>query len=80
MPALRRADARLARTGSSAVVSQNTAAITNSAMAQTLATVVHPNATMTKGAVNFVTAAPTLPTPNTPSAVPCCRFGYQRDT
>jgi hypothetical protein len=27
-----------------------------------------------------VTAAPTLPPPNTPSAIPCRSLGYQRET
>ena len=35
---------------------------------------------MTNGATNFVTAAPTLPAPKIPSAVPCLPTGYQRET
>ena len=34
---------------------------------------------MTNGARNLVTAAPTLPAPKMPSAVPCLPVGYQRD-
>ncbi len=34
-----------------------------------------PNATITNGATNLVTAAPTLPTPKMPSAVPCLFCG-----
>ena len=37
-------------------------------------------ATSTNGAMNLVTAAPTLPAPKMPSAVPCRSVGYQRDT
>ena len=35
---------------------------------------------MTKGATNFVTAAPTLPAPKMPKAVPWRPASYQRDT
>jgi hypothetical protein len=55
-------------------------AITTSAAAQIWATACQPKATMTNGALNFVTAAPTLPTPKMPSAVPCFSLGYQRLT
>ncbi len=35
---------------------------------------------MTSGARNFVTAAPTLPAPKMPRAVPCLSFGNHLDT
>ena len=35
---------------------------------------------MMKGATNLVTAAPTLPAPKMPSAVPCLPGPYQRET
>ena len=66
--------------GSSSVVNQKITAVTTSAMAQTWATICQPNATRTNGAVNLVTAAPTLPAPKIPRAVPCFSFGYHFDT
>jgi len=45
-------------------------AITARASAQTSATAFQPNASITIGAKSLVTAEPTLPAPNTPSAVP----------
>jgi hypothetical protein len=45
--------------------------MTASTLAQTCATVCQPKASITKGAANLVTAAPTLPAPKIPSAVPC---------
>ena len=53
---------------------------TSSATAQMLATIFQPKATMITGARNLVTAAPTLPAPKMPSAVPCFSFGYHVDT
>jgi hypothetical protein len=44
------------------------------------ATLFQPQATMMNGARNLVTAAPTLPAPKMPSAVPCLSASYQRDT
>jgi len=55
-------------------------AMTSSAAAHTCATTCQPNATMTNGARNFVTAAPTLPMPKMPNAVPCVSFGYHLET
>ena len=49
-------------------------------IAQTRATVVQPKATITKGATNLVTAAPTLPAPKMPSAVPWRPRGYHLET
>ena len=62
-------------TGSSSVVNQKMAAMTASAAAQISATLCQPQASSTKGATNLVTAAPTLPTPKMPSAVPCLPTG-----
>ena len=61
---------RSTSTGSSTVVAQNTTAMTARTAAQMSATDCQPQASKTKGATNFVTAAPTLPTPKIPSAVP----------
>jgi hypothetical protein len=54
--------------------------MTSRPSAQSCATASQPNATITIGARNFVTAAPTLPAPKTPSAVPCRSFGYHFET
>ncbi len=54
--------------------------MTSSPTAQSCATIFHPKATMITGARNFVTAAPTLPAPKIPSAVPCFSFGNHRET
>jgi hypothetical protein len=62
---------RASWSGSSRVRTRKAIAMTRSATAQTLATASQPKATMTNGARNFVTAAPTLPEPKTPSASPC---------
>jgi hypothetical protein len=62
-------------TGSSSVANQKTIAMTASAAAQISATLCQPQASSTKGARSFVTAAPTLPTPKIPSAVPCLAAG-----
>jgi hypothetical protein len=49
-------------------------------MAHTLATIIQPPATITRGASSLVTAAPMLPAPNTPSAVPWRLAGKKRET
>ena len=71
---------RATDSGSSEAANQNTTAITASTAAQIWATASQPQATITSGAMNFVTAAPTLPAPKIPSAVPCRSLGYQCDT
>ena len=49
-------------------------------IAQTSATPRQPIATITIGAWNFVTAAPTFPAPKMPSARPCRSCGKKRET
>ena len=71
---------RLAKVGSSLAKTKKMTAMTTSAAAQICATASQPQATMTKGARNFVTAAPTLPMPQMPSAVPWLSFGNQCET
>jgi hypothetical protein len=55
-------------------------AVTASTTAQICATACQPIATMTHGATNLVTAAPTLPMPKKPSAEPCRSCGYHLET
>ena len=62
------------------MVNQKITAVTTSATAQTCATIGQPNATMTVGAASLVTAAPILPAPKMPSAVPCFSGGYHFET
>ncbi|MNV56463.1 hypothetical protein D3C71_1487470 [compost metagenome] len=59
---------------------KNSTAVIASATAHTLATIIQPAATITIGASSLVTAAPMLPAPKIPSAVPCLLAGKNLDT
>ena len=65
--------------GSGKVKNQNTTAITSIAIEYTCGTARQPNATRISGATRLVTAAPALPAPKMPIAVPCFSFGNQAE-
>ena len=66
--------------GSLELPNQKMMSVTSMITAYTLGTMVQPKATTNAGATNLFTAAPELPAPNTPMAMPWRFLGNQRAT